>query len=861
MTRVGGAMGQRNRTEDGRLPAKFLKDYLKRAKLLEVRKNTITALGTDDASFSKWLNGKRLVPDTYRPTLFGMIFDGLETVEDQKKLLNEQLDQCTREDFVKEFLAAYKDLADLEGSKTTSKNSVSKLAKLFLASIDIPPDPNSAIQPRLSIEKRQDGGMHFSARALGVLGRGKEQALLEGFAIGDDSKFKWIQIAGVAGQGKSRLAHELAIKLEQLGWTAGFLKRADMKAFVGKKKQRKLNSWQPSQPTLIILDYIIGAEKKIGLMMNTLAKRENLQHPVRLVLVERHPWISAHASQPDSPTSPIPHSSRNRADWFAKVSKSDSGSNSDLDNSRFGSGVIELTKLERENLIAIVRDYAEMLNEDDDEKGNEKAHIAVLEDDDTIFQHLNRIDKSGRPLYAYFLADALARGSFREGWKHNELLNDVLHRDYDTRWGAHFDGVPPKLGAHHPAMYLALLSTIVRAVDTKELRRIKGWKNIDSNVLDETRCLTDRPINSGIRTETIVQGLEPDLLGSWFVLASVEDGAPIDRILNTAWNIAPNETAAFLVRVSQEFPSHAQLQTLLLDLPATQEAQQVFAAHAAEILKDLWEAEASIPNSLIQSLSDAAVSGGGAMALFEIWSKNNKHFGVIDKKAQLIKWFEQAANAGCGRAMTVLGIFCLRGIRVNKDAGKAVDWFRRGANAGDSGAMCLLGICYQQGLGVKADMVKAVLWFKRAAEAGNGLAMTLLGICYQQGYGLAKDTAKAEKLFRKGLEIGHDGAIYFLGMRYQEDLSLEENAEEAVEWFKHGAEAGDSRAMTLLGICYALAIGIKTDIEVSLSLFRKAAALGDDLAMSLLGIAYQQGIGVEKDQEKAKYWFGRASNT
>ncbi len=65
---------------------------------------------------------------------------------------------------------------------------------------------------------------HYTARALPLLGRDKEIDGLRNFT-GTTPNFQWMQIARAGGQGKSRLALEIAIELQKEGWHAGFLQQ------------------------------------------------------------------------------------------------------------------------------------------------------------------------------------------------------------------------------------------------------------------------------------------------------------------------------------------------------------------------------------------------------------------------------------------------------------------------------------------------------------------------------------------------------------------------------------------------------------------------------------------------------------
>ena len=99
---------------------------------------------------------------------------------------------------------------------------------------DFIPEESSrdSLQPRLLKTPSNGSPYHYSKRQLGkTLGRGGAKEALNLFCSGENG-FKWAQIAGAAGQGKSRLALELVDELSD-EWDAGFLFPRGLKEFQG----------------------------------------------------------------------------------------------------------------------------------------------------------------------------------------------------------------------------------------------------------------------------------------------------------------------------------------------------------------------------------------------------------------------------------------------------------------------------------------------------------------------------------------------------------------------------------------------------------------------------------------------------
>lgn len=92
--------------------------------------------------------------------------------------------------------------------------------------------------------------------------------------------------------------------------------------------------------------------------------------------------------------------------------------------------------------------------------------------------------------------------------------------------------------------------------------------------------------------------------------------------------------------------------------------------------------------------------------------------GVGTDSALAARLYSQAANAGSGRAMTVLGLWALKGRGQTANATVALKLFQLAASYGDSNAIVHLAELYEKGLGTLVDPEEAIRLYVAAAERG-----------------------------------------------------------------------------------------------------------------------------------------------
>ena len=512
----------------------------------------------------------------------------------------------------------------------------------------------------------------FTTQAVEVLGRKQEETRLRDF-LQSQGNFAWMQIAGVGGQGKSRLAFELMLWARDRNWKAGWLDASEIKAFA-----EHWDSWQPQQYVLLIVDYVIGQEPGVKLVIQTLSRRKDeLRYPVRLLLLERQRWDRGGLRRAERSTADgVGSVSEGRAEWFLKLTERFDGNDSLIAASRFGDGVIELEQLSEAHLVDIVRQVAD------------RVGVDIPMADKAIAEKLNHIDSAGRPLYAYFFGQVLAfgldtsSGGSGYGWQRDSMLDAILDRDRRSRWQQVLGKGAPCLGDNSPAERIAIIATIVGGLNCVEAER----KGVIPHADGDTRCralvLTDGPQGGNTTGPAqFIPALQPDLLGEWFVLSAIDQGLRGEELLNLAWRCAPKQTAAFLQRLSEDFPGHTVTTELLGKEPPDDQALNALADVSSTILYNLSEARCSFPAPVVGALNHAA-NGGDAAAMYNLGVCYARGEGVAANPATAVEWYEKAAAAGHAAAMYNLGVCYARGEGVAANPATAAEWYQKAAAAG-----------------------------------------------------------------------------------------------------------------------------------------------------------------------------------
>jgi hypothetical protein len=386
------------------------------------------------------------------------------------------------------------------------------LSALFAASA-------AGSQPPLDLpvlDPNEQNRFVYGAQRIPFIGRAADLGACGDF-LKNEGLFRWWLLLGSGGAGKSRLALELCLRMQD-GWRTGFLPHRH--GFVG------WSSWQPEKPTLLVADYAGERAGDVRDLIVALAGRRNLAFPVRLLLLERE----------------------NVGPWWREIMRG--GQEQAVIEAAQFAEPRQLLPMNSDDLWrAMSAMFGERRGEFEDRRGE-------------ILTKLHEIDPRGLPLFAALAADALLHGGDIFRWDRKVLVRDLLTREDRRRWE------PAGVGEDDPHRTLLALSTALGGLRRGDLTRSDVSRMVPAAQFRPRiyQILTGRPIESRVGTDedAVLPGLEPDIVGELFVLehlASRRDA--LDDFRQAAWAIDPYRFSTFLDRATRDFDAHPTIKSLL----------------------------------------------------------------------------------------------------------------------------------------------------------------------------------------------------------------------------------------------------------------------------------------------------------
>ena len=720
---------------------------------------------------------------------------------------------------------------------------------------------NEPIPYRLSLdipESNEEMSINnYVSEVIDIIGRDDEKEQLLSFLNGEHKhKVSWFQLAGVAGQGKSRLGLWLINQVKDLNWNAGFLFDDIIEEMGG-----TWQSWQPEVPHLIVFDYVIGRTDEIGKIIRALAMRsEQLHHEVKILLLERQPCYSENIykiREKDSNSYREINAFNSKAPWFIGLTGHYDANVPAFYKTRFNNGFLRLKALEKDDLLSIVKKVHAIISD------------SVIEyTDDEIFEKLKKIDVVGRPLYAYFFAQEIVFGRGKGEWSKEELLNNTLLREMEYWWKAEFKDSHPYIGSDMPSSKLALLATMTGEVDCNKAEELGIISYMDYETRKEATVLNGGIISSSQGTHSsskIIKPMQPDLLGEWFVLSSLVENISLKSLLNLALKYSVDGTTTFIIHALQDFSDYVYKYGILNDI----NYDLITLESLNKLLKITIEFE-DVPEKLIFSAKkrldtpihdnqyadfhynlgvcyrlgcgvekdirqsemhySLAAAGKSASAMFNVAEKYIN--GDNEQKMLAFSLYEESARKGNDSSVYKLALCYELGEGTPVLEDEALFWHKKSTEFGHVDSMYFVAKKYE----CDKQYSNAFYWYELSAEGAYLPAMAALASCYEYSKGVAENYKKAYYWHREVLS--HRDWVFWRGDTFSEHLALSQ--------YK-------------LGCFYEHGYGVAKRKAKAFYLYREAAIGGGALAMVAVARCYKKGIGVSPNKIKSQYWHEQSS--
>jgi hypothetical protein len=397
----------------------------------------------------------------------------------------------------------------------------------------------------------------YSSRRDPLVGREGALAFLWRFLNDEKRQFLWLLLTAPGGEGKSRLAFELANAARRHGWHAGKLGRRELASF-------KPSRWRPSRPTLMVIDYAAQHASETNWLMEELSGNEAvLEQKVRLLLLERsHEW-----------------------QWFKKMLPASDAGKRIGNHAYLPDHVLRLEPLDRSSLIDLMA-------------GRFLRAGIPPPDSEILFSLAERIDRRGvtpRPLFAAAAAEAImavARPNDlqndRDRWTHaiamldrETVLDFLIERDREQFWlnrsATDQELESKRLEKHERILFL---STFAQEELTREdLKRRCPKRAQDYLPSHDAGNLIFLDSHRLRRMATDAEGelpvVKPDILGEHYVLQQLEAMEPDERgaLFEAALVLGGAMASSFIRRCAADFPERARFITTIAPLLHDSRAQ------------------------------------------------------------------------------------------------------------------------------------------------------------------------------------------------------------------------------------------------------------------------------------------------
>lgn len=627
------------------------------------------------------------------------------------------------------------------------------------------------------------GQMRYFEQNTKFIGRAREREALRKFMKPDSQRaFVWWQIAGAAGQGKSRLAIQLFEEMENPDqWEFGFVDQFD-ENFV-----QKVRDHRSTRNLLIVIDYA-SAPGKIDLLfelvdaMNEASKSHpRLNRHLRLLAIDRQPYQQSTPDPEGLTLGEMP------ASWQVELMNP---ANKDWRVARDAlfdqTEPLLLQDPHADELVSIAKDWATFRNREKSLSAKQEATVrqflGLPGDDGTRAEDAVREVKRAprrarRPLFAILAAEVVLNGicpsNADDGFE--TLLEHIL--DIETRELFWKKGQSSKSAddvleeqttatQHHMACFANIVGSYDAYSSTTLALEASGLLSRQPKDIKLARKLLGYSTWVDRRAESIpIVAREPDILAEYQVLRECYPANQDNMIalINAAWSCDGSGTYEFLLRLTGDFPFHPGTQNFLRNVPYTENAQKLWASlamlytHYYGIQKPLWK------YSEIKDLAEYHKIP--ALMHLQVWTAFNSTF-LFCETGRLSDAYNSYSELS-GLAAVHGDDPLVRGVQA-----KAV--------LNLSLYLCIHG-AFKEALGVLHDLIGLVEQYPNEPSLREILAGTLKNLI--EGYRAASILPVADSLFLRLSKLSTDHPEETLLRRYYAEAAHIQ----ALAWCKSGS--------------------------------------------------------------------------
>ncbi|MDZ7695134.1 MAG: tetratricopeptide repeat protein [Balneolaceae bacterium] len=616
------------------------------------------------------------------------------------------------------------------------------------------------------------------------VGREEELELLRGF-IEKNQIICWYMIEGAGGSGKSRLANEFCLKVQEINWEAGFYSFDDNVNFSWK-------DFKPTQKTLIVFDYVQTQNNasKVNTILELLsAKEDTYSKKIRVLLIDR---------EFEEKTIDELNTVNTRDKYYSYTLHEQNEPH-------------KLSKLEDEARWAIM---SQMF------KGSKKDQ-ELLEKKEILMNFLDQQDPLKRPLFALFSGIALAEGEDISDWNTNDNLKYHIKRLEKKFWSQNSLW---EEGYENDIKNIIWLATICVFLTTEDIEEIKnGFSNIITFDISTKRFeqLNELFGSTNFTKESRINylGIKPELLAEFFIIeylrevyqrpGSGSQEMPI-KLQDAAWRIRPElvwwmtyltaknyngeDNFKQIEKFIEQYQNGSNFGNLLNNLAVLYSDQneknkaELYFLKAIEHkhtdaifnLAKMFRKEGDFTKAEKYYLQ--AIENGDVIAVNDLGNLYKEY--DLDKKAE--KYYQQSIDQGYSASINNLANL----YREQGKHEKAEEYYKKAIDEGVVEALNGLAVLYQ----TQDNIENAIKYYEKAVAKGNVQAQFNLAVLYTS----QNELGKAEEHYLQAINKGHTEAYANLAYLYHG----QGNISKAKLYYLEAIDHGSTKAFNYLGKLY-----------------------------------------------------------